>query len=219
MHETITTRRSLALRGKTISTYLLYEINAALADLAQGERIEAITDSLPAIDADIRAWCRTTGNPLVDAVTDHETHRFVIEKGPGRGSTHKLAVIISDDGLFELLSPLGFALAAALEGHQVVLYLQGPAVRILGKGFNAKMHGLGRPFSRFPRTGLAKVGHLPPDQKLAQLQELGARLYACGPSMDHFKVAPDDLAFPDVTIASYPTFMEQMDSADMHLFV
>lgn len=79
------------------------------------------------------------------------------------------------------------------------------------------MHGPGRPFSRFPRDGLAKVGHLPPQDKLRQLQHLGARFYACGPSMEHYKVDPDHLATDDVTIAAYLTFMEQLDAADIHL--
>ncbi len=210
---------NLDLRGKTISTFLLYEIHVAMADVVEGERVAAVTDPDPVIDSDIRAWCRSTGNPLVDFVVDGQASRFVIEKGPPTEAAHKLALILSVDGLLELLSPLGFALTAALEGHQVVLYLQGPAVRLLGEGFTANIHGLGRPFSRFARTGLAKIGHLPPDEKITQLQALGAHLYACGPSMAHYKVDPTDLAFPDVTICSYPTFMEQMDSADMHLFV
>jgi predicted peroxiredoxin len=120
--------------------------------------------------------------------------------------------------LFELLAPLGFALAAALEGHDVSLYFQGPAVRVLTIGYVAKMHGLGRPFSRFPRAGLDKVGHIPPQAKLRQLQLLGAHIYACGPSMDHFKVAEADLAFDDVIVAEYLTFMEQMDQADIHVY-
>lgn len=125
---------------------------------------------------------------------------------------------IEDDGLFELLAPLGFALAAALEGHDVSLYFQGPAVKVLANGYVAKMHGLGRPFSRFPRVGLDKVGHIPPHAKLGQLQRLGAHIYACGPSMDHYKVAEADLAFEDVIVAEYLTFMEQMDQADIHVY-
>lgn len=219
MDDASPTVNSLDVRGKSITTYILYEIHEALADLPEGDRVEAVTDADPTIDNDLRAWSRTTGNPLVDVAADGKTRRFVIEKGPAQGPRRKLAAIISDHGLFELLSPLGFALAAALEGHEVVLYFQGPAVRILSRGFTAKMHGPGRPFSRFPRAGLAKAGHLPPEEKIAQLQHLGARLYACGPSMDHYKVELDDLAFADVTIASYPTFMEQMDSSDIQLFV
>jgi hypothetical protein len=37
--------------------------------------------------------------------------------------------------------------------------------------------------------------------------------------MQHFKVANRDLAFGDVTIAEYLTFMEIMANADIHLFV
>ncbi len=54
---------------------------------------------------------------------------------------------------------------------------------------------------------------------MGQLQGLGARLYACGPSMRHFKVAKADLAFDEVTISEYLTFMEIMARADIHLFV
>ena len=210
---------SLDLRGKTITTFILYEAHHALREAAVGDRIEVVTDAFPAIDPDIAAWCRATGNPLVDVVVDGETRRYLIENGPERRSGHKLAAVISDDGLFELLSPLGFALAAALEGDDVSLYFLGPAVHVLAEGFTAKMHGPGRPFSRFPRSGLAKVGHIPPQDKIVQLQELGARLYACGPSMEHYKVSTDDLAFEGVVVSEYLTFMEQMHEADIHMYV
>lgn len=213
------TMPSLDLRGKTITTYILYAIHDALTALSEGERVEVVTDAFPASEPDLQAWSRATGHALVDVAPDGDVRRFVFEKGPPSRSGHKLAAIIGDDGLFELLSPLGFALAAALEGHDVSLYFQGPAVRVLGSRYVARMHGLGRPFSRFPRRGLAKVGHVAPEEKVAQLQELGARIYACGPSMEHFGVDPSELAFDQVTVCEYPTFMEEMDSADMHLFV
>ena len=57
-----------------------------------------------------------------------------------------------------------------------------------------------------------------PQAKLRQLQRLGGRIYACGPSMEHFKVAEADLAFDDVIVAEYLTFMEQMDAADIHVY-
>lgn len=210
---------SLDLRGKTITTFILYETQHALKDAAVGDRIEVVTDAFPAIDPDVAAWCRSTGNPLVDVVADGQTRRYLIENGPERRSGHKLAAVISDDGLFELLSPLGFALAAALGGDDVSLYFQGPAVRVLAEGFTAKMHGPGRPFSRFPRSALAKVGHIAPQDKITQLQELGACLYACGPSMEHYKVSATDLAFAGVIVSEYLTFMEQMRDADIHLYV
>lgn len=90
---------------------------------------------------------------------------------------------------------------------------------MLAQGYKARRHGPGRPFSRFPRIGLGKVGHLPPQVKIHQIQRLGTQIYACGPSMDHFKVPSSQLAFDDVIIAEYPTFARQTAGADIHLFV
>jgi len=108
---------------------------------------------------------------------------------------------------------------AALQGGDVSLYFQGPAVRVLAKGFTEHLHGPGRPFSRIARTGLTRAGHIPAQEKLRQLQALGARLYACAGSMQHFKVARTDLAFSDLTVAEYLTFMEIMASADINVFI
>ena len=35
--------------------------------------------------------------------------------------------------------------------------------------------------------------------------------------MEHYKVDPDHLAIDDVTSDAYLTFMEQLDTADIHL--
>jgi dienelactone hydrolase len=62
-------------------------------------------------------------------------------------------------------------------------------VRVLARRFTEHLHGPGRPFSRFARAGMARAGHIPAQEKLRQLQTLGAHLYACGRSMQHFNVA------------------------------
>ena len=161
---------TLDVRGKTITTYIIYQVHTALARLAIGDRIEVLTDADPEIEADISAWCRMTGHVFVDVNPEGTASRFIVEKGKHDGPTRKLAMVISDDGLLELLSPLGFALASALEGMDVSLYFQGPAIRVLTEAYKPRMHGMGRPFSRFPRAGLEKAGHLPPHEKIRQLQ-------------------------------------------------
>lgn len=214
-----TTQRRLDLRGKTITTYLAFELHQALAPLAEGEQVRFVTDAYPAIDADIRAWCRATGSSLTEADVTGDEWTFTVEKGTRHDGAKKFALVISDDGLLELLSPLAFALAAALEGHQVSLYAQGPAVRILAKGYTARIHGIGRPFSRFARRGMAKSGHVPPQVKIAELLELGARIFVCAGSMDHYKVAVNDFAFEGLEVVEYLTFMEEMASANIHMYV
>ncbi len=215
----MSTTTSLDMRGRTITTFIAYGAARRLADLVDGQTLELLTDAGDDIDNDIRAWCRARGQELVSAERIEGTCRYLIGKRSSRPSGRRLAAVVSDPGLEELLSPLGFALAAALEGVEVSLYFQGPAVRVLTKGFTEKLHGPGRPFSRFARAGLTKAGHIPAQEKIGQLQTLGAHLYVCGPSMRHFKVAKTDLAFDDVTVAEYLTFMEAMASADIHLFV
>ena len=213
------TLASLDMRGKTITTFIAYQAAGQLAALADGQTLELITDAGEDIDNDIRAWCQAVGQELVSAGSTDGTSTYVIRKPPARRAGPRLAAVISDPGLQELLSPLGFALAAALEGAEVSLYFQGPAVRVLAKGFTEKLHGPARPFSRFARAGLTRAGHVPAQQKLGQLQALGAHLFACGPSMRHFEVAKSDLAFPGVTVAEYLTFMGTMARADIHLFI
>ena len=149
---------------------------------------------------------------------DGETRRLRVGKGEPRRTDQRVAIVVSSDGLEELLSPLGFALAAALGGAQVSVYLQGPAVHVLAPGFRARLHGPGRPFSRFARAGLEKAGHVAPTTKLRQLQALGGRLYACGPSLAHFHVDPNRLAFDDVVVCEYLSFMEVMRQADVQLY-
>jgi TusA-related sulfurtransferase/predicted peroxiredoxin len=206
------------LRGRTITTAITWAVHEQIAEFTVGDEIEVTTDPFPAIEPDLRAWCRTTGHELVEVLKDGESWRVRLRKGTPRRNDHRVAVVLSGDGLEELLSPLGFALAAALGGAQVALYLHGPAVHVLAPGFRARLHGFARPFSRFARAGLEKAGHVAPAEKLRQLQALGACLYACGPSLEHFGVDSGRLAFDGVSVCEYLTFMEVMQQADVQLY-
>jgi predicted peroxiredoxin/TusA-related sulfurtransferase len=209
----------LDMRGRTITTFIAYGAAARLAELPAGGTLELLADAAEDIDSDLRAWCRACGHEIAGTDRGDGTRGYTITKGAPTPTGRRLAAVISDPGLEELLSPLGFALAAALEGIDVALYFQGPAVRVLANGFTERLHGPARPFSRFARAGLAKAGHVPAQEKLRALQSLGAQLYACGPSMRHFKVARADLAFPGVIVAEYLTFVDTMARADIHVFV
>ncbi len=215
----IVTAVPLDVRGKSITTFIAYQVLTRLSGLTDGESLELLTDAREEIDNDLRAFCRTRGQEITAGTRTDGSRQYTITKRPLRFSGKRYATVISDPGLEELLSPLAFALAAALEGSDVSLYFQGPAIRVLTKGFTEHLHGPARPFSRFARAGLTKAGHIPAQEKLRQLQALGAHLYACAGSMQHFKVAKADLAFSDVTIAEYLTFMEIMAGADVTVFL
>jgi predicted peroxiredoxin/TusA-related sulfurtransferase len=215
---TTTAAASIDMTGKTITTFILCNAHSKLRDLKEGDVLEIVTDTFEPIENDIGAWCRMAGHELVALEKGPDRHSYYVAKGSPRETEHKLGMVISDPGLEQLLSPLGFALAAALGGSDVHLYFQGPAVRVPRRGFSAKLSGIGRPFSGFARRGMAKVGHVPPQEKLGQLKELGAHFYICGPSMQHFGVKKDELIFDDIVMAEYLTFMEVMNKADVHIY-
>jgi TusA-related sulfurtransferase/predicted peroxiredoxin len=210
----------LDMTGRSITTFIAYHAALRLTDMASGEVLEVVTDDYEPIEHDMKAWCAAVGHDLVDIERDAPVLRLRIAKGAvAAGPPKRVAMVVSDAGLEELLSPLAFSLAAALEGDEVSIYFQGPAVRVLANGFTARLHGWTRPFSLFARKGMARSGHIEPQEKLRQLQRLGAKFYACGGSLQHFRVSPEDLAFPDVPIVEYLTFMTVMREADVQLFV
>lgn len=209
---------SLDLRGKTITTYIVNEAAQALELLGDGEELQIVTDDFEPIAADLGAWARIAGHRLAASEHDGDHRRFVVQKGRPIATLQELAVVISDPGLQELLSPLGFALAAALEGVQVHIYFQGPGVRVLKQGFTPRLHGWARPFSAFARRGLVRAGHVHPQEKLAEIRGLGGRIYVCGPSMQHFKVGKEDLVFPDLQVIEYLSFMEIMARPGVHTY-
>lgn len=216
----ISSTPTLDIRGKTITTFIVYDVLKVMATMRVGDVLEIITERFEAIESDIGAWCRMTGQTLVDVEREQTHYRFRVRKTADiRPRDRDPAMVISNPGLEELLSPLGFALAAALSGARVHLYFQGPAVRVLTRGFKESLHGLGRPFSMFARKGLARAGHVPPQAKLRQLKGLGAQLYICGPSMARFGVKRSDLIFADVTVGEYLTFTEVMNQADIRFFL
>ncbi|MDH3623578.1 MAG: DsrE family protein [Myxococcales bacterium] len=217
--EAITIHHTLDRRGKTVTTFVIYDAAEQLATMAEGEVLEVITDDFEPFRADIATWCQATGQRLARTESTTAGLRFLIEKQPARAKDTSLAMVISSDGLEELLSPLGFALAAALEGIDVNLYFQGPAVRVLSPGFRPKLRGWSRPFSRFAEAGMRKTGHIPAKQKLVQLRNLGAHFYICGASMPHFKVTQDELIFDDLPLVEYFTFMAIMERADIQLYI
>lgn len=217
--ETTTVSSTVDGRGKSITTFVVYQAARRLDEMTEGQLLEILTDDFEPFESDIDAWCQATGHRLVESESTSDGLRFLVEKRSRRAKDKKLAMVISTDGLEELLSPLGFALAAALENIEVHLFFQGPAVHVLARGFRPKLRGWSRPFSRFAATGMSATGHIPAREKLEQLRSLGAHLYVCGPSMQHFKVSKEQLIFEDLSPVEYLTFMAIMEKADIHLYV
>lgn len=213
------TRATVDGRGRTITTFVVSAAEEALASMTEGDELEVLTDEFAPFEPDITAWCERRGHTLVRSERTAEGHLFVVAKGSAPPAGTSMAMVISSAGLEELLSPLGFALGAALEGVEVHLYFQGPAVKVLTEGFRPRLSGWGAPFSRFAAAGMARSGHVSPREKLDRIRELGGHLYLCGGSIPYFKVRPEDVVYPDVPIVEYLSFVPIMERAEIQLYV
>lgn len=214
-----TMRPVLDVRGKMITTYIIFEVASELERADVGSRLEFETDDHIAIENDVAAWAAENGHRVVESDRVGEHRRFVVEKGPPTVGNGSMALVISTDGLEELLSPLGFALAAALEGMTVDIYFQGPGVHVLQRGFRPKLAGWWRrPFSKIAASGMAATGHIAAQDKLRQLVSLGARISVCAPSLDRFGVPADELCFEDLPQVEYFSFMAAMKGSDVQVY-
>jgi len=214
--------------GKTVSAAVLCELTKTLEKVQPGEAVELLTDSFEGLHMDIMAWGRMSGNEvhfLVPRLKEEvleskkDYSRYIVVKANQKEgfSKESLAIIITNESLEDLLSPLGFALAGACAGMEVSLYFQGPGVRVLRKNFKGRLSGLWKPFSVFARKSMSKMGHAPPAEKLDALQHLGAKVYGCHPSMRVFGVKESSLR-DGVILAEYATFLEVMNGATTVLY-
>ena len=53
---------------------------------------------------------------------------------------------------------------------------------------------------------------------MRQLRGLGAKIYMCGPSMQHFRVKSGALIFDDLPLVEHVSFMPIMKEADVHIY-
>lgn len=206
------------LRGLTITTAIVAATRERLEDIATGDQLDVLVERAPGIKPDLEAWSRATGNSVTFTDGTGTVQRVRVRKGTAKHNGRSVAIVVSHDGLLELLSPLGFALGAAQEGARVSVYLQGPAVHVLRPGFSPTLPWPMRPFSVFARQRIEASGHVAAIEKLRQLQRLGGRIYACAPSMERFGVDAADLRLEDITVCEYLTFMEVMQEADVQLY-
>lgn len=70
---------------RTFESGLLLELLSALKRTPHGELIAVTSRHASAIDSDLHAWSRLTGNAVVARTRDHDVTRWVIRHGPAAG--------------------------------------------------------------------------------------------------------------------------------------
>lgn len=148
--------------------------------------------------------------------TADATHRFANRRATRTG--HTVGLAISDAGAYALMSPLKFAMQTVQRGDDVSLFFYGPAVRVLTKGFEARISSAARPFDQAGPPTPDEGGFVRTEMLIAGLTASGVKLYVCGSSMREFGVTMEDLAFK-AEVAEYDTFLSDSKTSDLHIYV
>jgi len=199
----------LDLRGTGLTTEIVARAINRLEVMSAGEALSIQVDAEEAIDNDLRSWCEATGNHLIRVEDVEESRIYVIEKGISMSVVHRLALVISSPEHDHLEAPLSLSLAAALEGVDVSIFFEGPAVRLLAAASEVGS----RLWFRRARSRTLSEAHA----RLQQIHDLGGHLYASERALAEFGLAGETLAFDRVTHAEYLTFLPVMEEADIQL--
>ena len=223
----------------------IMKVASKIAELNEGSIIE-VTSTDRGFKSDIGAWCKTTGNSLLDlktekkvitAVIQKDGKPAVIEKSSGNGQT----IVVFSNDLDKALAELIIANGAKAAGKDVTLFftfwglniLRKPQSRVK-KGIIDKMFGLMMPKGTEKLT-LSKMNMLGAgslmmkwvmkqknvstlNELLTQAREAGIKFIACNMSMDVMGIKPEEL-IDGVEIGGVAKYIEESSYSNSNLFI
>lgn len=223
----------------------IMKVASKIAELNEGSIIE-VTSTDRGFKADIGAWCKTTGNSLLDLKTEKKVitavirkdgKPAVIEKSSGNGQT----IVVFSNDLDKALAALIIANGAKAAGKDVTLFftfwglniLRKPQSRVK-KGIIDKMFGLMMPKGTEKLT-LSKMNMLGAgslmmkwvmkqknvstlNELLTQAREAGIKFIACNMSMDVMGIKPEEL-IDGVEIGGVAKYIEESSYSNSNLFI
>ena len=223
----------------------IMKVASKIAELNEGSIIE-VPSTDRGFKSDIGAWCKTTGNSLLDLKTEKKVITALIQKGgkpaviensSGNGQT----IVVFSNDLDKALAALIIANGAKAAGKDVTLFftfwglniLRKPQIRVK-KGIIDKMFGLMMPEGAEKLT-LSKMNMLGAgslmmkwvmkqknvstlNELLTQAREAGIKFIACNMSMDVMGIKPEEL-IDGVEIGGVAKYIEESSYSNSNLFI
>ena len=223
----------------------IMKVASKIAELNEGSIIE-VTSTDRGFKSDIGAWCKTTGNSLLDLKTEKKVitavirkdgKPAVIEKSSGNGQT----IVVFSNDLDKALAALIIANGAKAAGKDVTLFFTFWGLNILRKPQSRvkkviidKMFGLMMPKGTEKLT-LSKMNMLGAgslmmkwvmkqknvstlNELLTQAREAGIKFIACNMSMDVMGIKPEEL-IDGVEIGGVAKYIEESSYSNSNLFI
>lgn len=200
---------------------VIYEVIRALREVETGSVVEVTTRDDEGLLNDLRTWCEAKGHDLVASERGAgDTQCSIVRKGEPQTNDRRMTVVISTAGLEHVVYPLDKALAGSVLGMEVNVVFEGAGVRLLKRGYQARLSGIiGRVFTPMVERVMKKqIGWPLPSESIRILEDLGARFYACGPSMFGYGVRKEELMVESCTIAAVVTWADLLGRSDIQVF-
>jgi CoA-disulfide reductase len=225
----------------------IMKVYDTIKSMNYGEVLE-IKATDPAFAEDIKMWCKTTGNKLIDVSFENNTFKATILKEIKSSQTtevqkknDKSMVVFSGD-LDRAIASFIIANGAAAMGRKVTMFFTFWGLNILRKseGANVKKDFLSKMFGFMMPKGSKKlmlskmsmggiggrlIRYLMKKKEVSSLEDLieqakknGVTFVACNMSMDIMGIKREEL-IDGITIGGVATFIGAAEDSDMNLFI
>ena len=218
-----------------------------LKSIKEGEAI-TVASSDPAFANDIEGWCNSTGNKLVEVVSENGNYKATIIKGAGRPSavngkdSKKKTIVVFSGDFDKLMAAFIIANGAASMGSEVTMFftfwginaLRKPKAVLVPKTFIEKMFGWMMPRGadklklskmNMGGMGLAMIKRIMKKKNVPSLPELiesakaaGVRLVVCTMSMDLMGIKRKEL-IDGIEEGGVATYLDSAEAGNVNLFI
>ncbi len=224
----------------------ILKVNEAIKSIESGEEVEVqATD--PAFATDIEAWCKRTGNRIIESTSQDGLVKVTIKKGdekPQASDSTRDAknIIVFSGDLDKAIASFIIANGAAAMGRQVNMFFTFWGLNILRKAQKVRvrknvverMFGFMMPRGS-KKLGLSKMNMLGMgplmirkvmqhknihslEELIRTAQENGVELTACSMSMDVMGIKKEEL-LDGVKIGGVAAMLASAEESDMSLFI
>lgn len=224
----------------------IMKISEKLKEIEDSEIIEISTTD-PGFKSDIEAWCKSTGNTLVNLTTENKVIKACIQKGnaspiiKNTGNNGQTIVVFSND-LDKALASFIIANGAAASGKQVTMFFTFWGLNILRKsqyvnikkGFIDTMFGFMMPKgaekltlskmnmggfgTTLMKTVMQKKNILSLKELIETAKQNGVKFIACNMSMDVMGIKHEEL-IDGIEIGGVAKYIAESNKANSNLFI
>lgn len=222
----------------------ILKVSETLDSLPDGRTIE-ITTTDAGFASDIEAWCKTTGNKLVDLKKENRTFTAIIKKGNAEiteSVKNGQTIVMFSDALDKALATFIIANGAAASGKPVTIFFTFWGLNLLKKCkdtkvkkcFIEKMFGWMLPncakklsLSKLNMGGMGTFmmkqvmkskNILPLTELIKTAQDNGVKFIACSMSMDVMGIKEEEL-IDGVEIGGVAKYIAESNNANSNLFI